>query len=244
MNRLKVKFLLATSLVFVLAGCMYPTEDKATRETPYEDQLDAVQRAVDTFQDNSGGLLPIKTRDADTDIYIKYPIEFSKIVPAYIEKIPANAYEQGGIFQYVLMDVETNPTVKLVDLRAAERIRELALRKNINGYVPFKDPVGDGAFEIDFEAMGMKEKLTVPSPYSNQHLPIIVGGDGNFYVDYSIDLARILEKEQPNVTVGEDIRFLLADRFPVVPAYSLPYTVNENNEPVLMRRPNPHLSND
>ena len=86
------------------------------------------------------GLLPIKTRELETDIYIKYPIEFSKIVPAYTEKIPSNAYETGGIYQYVLIDVETNPTVKLVDLRSAERIRELNLRKNINGRVPFKDP--------------------------------------------------------------------------------------------------------
>ena len=84
---------------------------------------------MDAYQENNGGLLPIKTRDMETDIYIKYPIEFSKIVPAYTEKIPSNAYEKGGIFQYVLMDVETNPTVKLVDLRVAERIRELNLRK-------------------------------------------------------------------------------------------------------------------
>lgn len=241
LKRLKVKFLLVTSFVWVLAGCMYPTDEKSTRETPYEDQLEAVQKAVDAYQSNSGGLLPIKTRDAETDIYIKYPIDFSKIVPAFTEKIPANAYEQGGIFQYVLMDVETDPTVKLVDLRAAERIRELALRKNINGHVPFKDPVGEGAFEIDFEAMGLKEKLTVPSPYSDQHLPIVVGGDGNFYVDYAVELARILEREQPDVTEGEDIRYLLSEQFPIVPAYSLPYTVNENNEPVFMKRPNPHL---
>ena len=47
----------------------------------------------------------------------------------YTEKIPSNAYETGGVYQYVLTDVETNPTVKLVDFRAAERIRELNLRK-------------------------------------------------------------------------------------------------------------------
>ena len=85
----------------------------------------------------------LKQVNMETDIYIKYPIEFSKIVPAYTEKIPSNAYEKGGIFQYVLMDVETNPTVKLVDLRVAERIRELNLRKTINGYIPYKDPVGE-----------------------------------------------------------------------------------------------------
>ena len=59
------------------------------------------------------GFLPIKTRDADTDIYIKYPIEFEKIVPAYTEKIPGNAYETGGIYQYVLMDVEAESDRKV-----------------------------------------------------------------------------------------------------------------------------------
>lgn len=45
---------------------------------PYEDQLDAVQNAVDSFRENSSGLLPIKTRDMETDQYIKYPIDFKK----------------------------------------------------------------------------------------------------------------------------------------------------------------------
>ena len=35
---------------------------------------------------------------------------------------------------------KTNPTVKLVDLRAAERIRDLNLRKSMrNGSIPFKE---------------------------------------------------------------------------------------------------------
>ena len=112
----KIGLLLISSVVFVLSGCMYPSEKTTGQEIPYADQLESMQKAVDAYQQNSGGLLPIKTRDLETDIYIKYPIEFSKIVPAYTEKMPSNAYETGGIYQYVLIDVETNPTVKLVDL--------------------------------------------------------------------------------------------------------------------------------
>lgn len=227
-------FLLVLSLI-MLTGCMYPGDDKATREIPYEDQLQSVQQAVDTYQTNSGGLLPIKTRDQETDLYIKYPIEFSKVVPAYTEKIPSNAYENGGIYQYVLMDVETKPVVKLVDLRAAERIRELKLRKNINNSVPFNEAVGDHVYAIDYKKMGFKEPVTVPSPYSDAHLPIVIGGDGEFYVDYSIDLQRVLQNEKPEVKEGEDIRHILADAYPVLPAYSLPYTVNSENEPVFLK---------
>lgn len=232
----KIGLLLIFSFVFVLSGCMYPSEKTTGQEIPYADQLESMQKAVEAFQQDAGGLLPIKTRDLETDIYIKYPIEFSKIVPAYTEKIPSNAYETGGIYQYVLTDVETNPTVKLVDLRSAERIRDLNLRKNINGRVPFKESVGQNVYTVDFKAMGFKEPLTVPSPYSDAILPIVIGGDGVFYIDYSIDLNRILQEETPKVKQGEDIRFLLADNYPVLPAYSLPYTVNENNEPIFMNK--------
>jgi hypothetical protein len=232
----KVGLLFIASLVIVLSGCMYPSEKTTGQEIPYADQLESMQKAVEAYQKDSGGLLPIKTRELETDIYIKYPIEFSKIIPAYTEKMPSNAYEMGGIYQYVLIDVETNPTVKLVDLRSAESIRDLNLRKNVNGRAPFKESVGKHVFAVDFEAMGFKEPLTVPSPYSDAILPIVIGGDGIFYIDYSIDLNRILQEKDQTVKEGEDIRFLLTDNYPVLPAYSLPYTVNKDNEPIFMNK--------
>ncbi|WP_317934481.1 hypothetical protein [Sporosarcina aquimarina] len=241
MNMKRILLLpLVMGVLVLLSACMYPQDEKESKQRPYEDQLETVQKAVDTYQTETNGLLPIKTRDMDTDQYIKYPIDFTKIVPSLTEKIPSNAYEQGGIYQYVLMDVEENPTVKLVDLRVAERIRELILRKTVNGSLPFKDAVQEGVnvYEVDFEKMGLKKPLTVESPYSDAHLPLVVGGDGNFYIDYSIDLNRILEADKPSVTPGEDIRYLLADKYPILPAYSLPYTVNAKNEPVFMKSSN------
>ena len=104
MNKLTI--ILFLSLTILLSGYVYSGDKQASGNIPYEDQIDLMQRAVDAYQENSGGLLPIKTREFETDIYIKYPIEFSEIIPAYTEKIPENAYEKGGIFQYVLVDVE------------------------------------------------------------------------------------------------------------------------------------------
>lgn len=233
----KLRLLLMTALVLLLSACMSPVDKDGSGSIPYDDQIDIVQRAIDSYQEKSGGLLPIKTRELETDIYIKYPIEFSKIVPEFTEKIPSNAYEKGGIFQYVLMDVETDPKVKLVDLRVAERIRDLNLRKNVTGgKIPFKDAVGEGAYTVDFKAMGFDKPLTVPSPYSDIHLPLIVGGNGLFYVDYSIDLNKILQEEKPAVKQGDDIRYLLSERSHIIPAYSLPYTVNEDNEPIFLKK--------
>ena len=57
------------------------------------------------------------------------------------------------------------------------------------------------------------------------------------YVDYSIDLNLFIQEQNLSLTEGEDIRFYLADFYPVLPAYSLPYTVNEHNEPIFMYNP-------
>lgn len=231
------KILFSLLFVLLLSGCLYPGDDPGNGKIPYDDHIESIQRAVDAFQQDSGGLLPIKTKDSKTDQYIKYPIEFSKIIPKYTEKIPASAFENGGIFQYVLRDVEVDPTVKVVDLRAAELIRDLNLRKTMNGgKIPYKEEVGVGVYEIDFDAFGYKKPLTLESPYSEAHLPIVVGGDGNFYIDYSIDLSRILQDKEIEVIEGEDIRYLLEERSNVLPAYSLPYTINEQREPVFMSR--------
>ncbi|ARD49443.1 hypothetical protein SporoP37_15415 [Sporosarcina sp. P37] len=237
---MKKQLLILSVLIcgLLLSGCLggRSPEEKQASETPYPDQQETVQKAVERYQEQSGGLLPIKTRDQETDQYIKYPIEFSKIVPDFTEKIPSNAFENGGIFQYVLMDVEENPTVKLVDLRITEKLRDLNLRKFINGELPFLDPVGENVYAVDFKKMGFKEPLTVESPYSDAHLPIVVGGDGNFYVDYSIDLNKILMEQKPEIKPGTDIRYLLYENSLVLPAYSMPYTVDENNEPVFMKK--------
>lgn len=232
----KSAVILSLSFTLLLMGCINPESQEGGGDVPYPDQIDLIQGAVDSYQEASGGLLPIKTRELETEKYIKYPIEFSAIIPDYTGKIPSNAYEKGGIFQYVLINVEENPTVKLIDLRAAERIRELNLRKNINnGSIPYKDEVGNGVYEIDFKTMGFEKALSVPSPYSDTQLPLVVSGNGNFYIDYSIELQRILSEEKPEIKQGEDIRYLLEEISPVLPAYSLPYTVNDKNEPVFMK---------
>ena len=147
---------------------------------PYEDQLMAVQTAVNSFRENSSGLLPIKTRDLETDQYIKYPIDFKKIVPTYLGEVPANSYETGGIYQYVLMDVEENPTVKLVDLRLADTIRDINYRKGINGFGPVSETIAEGVYKLDYEKMGYNSDLSVQSPYSDIQLPLVATGDGKY----------------------------------------------------------------
>ena len=55
----------------ILSGCMFPNDELAKNKMPNEDQLLIVQNAVEAYAEETGGLLPIKTKDADTDIYEK-----------------------------------------------------------------------------------------------------------------------------------------------------------------------------
>ncbi|KSU89514.1 MULTISPECIES: hypothetical protein [Priestia] len=235
-------FIIFCSITFLLSACLYPEANLSQNQVPYKDQLAAVQQAVDDFQKDSGGLLPIKTRDNNTPIYQKYPIEFNKLSPRYMQEPPGTAFESGGVFSYMLVDVEENPTVKLIDLRMAEQIKEVNIYLNLyrqkhSGYAPFKEVIADGVFSIDYKKLNMKEPPTVVSPYSGQLLPLVLNGKGELFVDYSSDLYEVLQKHKHTYKEGEDIRNLLVEHSSFVPAYSLPYTIDEKtNEPIFLEK--------
>lgn len=220
--------------VFLLSGCMYPDQELAKNKIPYKDQIQAVQTAVDDFKKDNGGILPIKTKEAVTPIYQKYPINFKRIAPKYIAEPPGNAFESGGIFQYVLIDVETNPTVKLLDLRMAETIRDLNLRIRTMGYPPYKDEIAKNVYSLDFKKLGFKTPPYAVSPYTNQNLSFVITGNAEVFVDYRPDLYQALKKSDEQFQPGEDIRSILVSDSMFVPAFSLPYTVDSNNEPVFL----------
>ncbi|KUP07783.1 hypothetical protein Q73_08205 [Bacillus coahuilensis m2-6] len=231
MKKLLIALLLCTSTF--LTGCLYPTGELSQNQVAYEDQIIGVQNAVDQFQDAEAGLLPIKTKDNDTPIFLKYPIDFNKVVPRFLSAAPGNAFEQGGVFQYVLIHVEEDPTVKILDVRIAEKIREIKIRIQTNGLSTFKNISGN-VYTLDFKELGYEEDPFVVSPYTQNNLPFVIDGTGEIYVDYSSDLYLKLQEEVKDVRQGEDIRSILYEDSYFVPAFSLPYTINENNEPVFL----------
>lgn len=230
--------LMVVVVTMLLSACLYPEEELTQNKVPYEDQLKSVQSAVDQYQKANDGLLPIKTKEADTPIYQKYPIDFKKLAPAFIAEPPGNAYESGGIFQYVLANVETEPSVKLIDLRLTEAIRELKLRiKSMGKYPPFKEKIGEGYFSLNFKTLGYKEDPVVVSPFTQKNLPLIIDTTGEIYIDYRMDLYEVLKESQHSFKEGEDIRDLLVKDSMFVPAYSPPYTVDsKTNEPVFLTK--------
>jgi hypothetical protein len=224
------------SICFILSGCLYPEDDQAKR-LPNEVEVEAVQKAVDNYYQDNDGILPIKNKDDETDMFMKYLVDFKRIVPQYLSEIPKNAYENGGVFQYVIMNPETNPTVKIFDLRIAEKIREVNYRLVSKEYPPFKEVIGKNAFSLDYKKLGFEEDPMIESPYTGKNLPLIMSGEGELYVDYTNDLYQLWETGKlSKVKPGEDIRIMLAEQSIFVPAYSLPYTIDEQGKPVFMEK--------
>ncbi|WP_449536760.1 hypothetical protein [Ferdinandcohnia sp. Marseille-Q9671] len=236
--RITLQLLAIVFLVTLLTGCMYPEDKLAKNQIPYEDQIASVQRAVDQFQQDSSGLLPIKTRDMETPIYQKYPIDFNRLSPRYIAEPPGNSYEAGGVYLYVLVDVETKPTVKLLDVRISEQISELNLRVHMyrqsNGYAPFKEQLNTNVFTLDYSKLGLKEEPFVVSPFSGKNLPLLITNTNEIFVDYRMDLYEYLTKHDHTFKPGDDIRDILINNSLFVPTNSLPYTINDENEPIFL----------
>lgn len=221
-----------------LSGCLYPDDRLEQNAVPYEDQIVSVQSAIDRFQVETGGLLPIKTREMSTPLYQKYPIDFNKLAPRYMAEPPGTSFENGGIYLYVLVDVEEDPTVKLIDLRISEKIRDLNMRLNVyrqsNGYPPFKDVLTNELYTLDYKKLGYDAAPSVESPYSGEYLPFVIDKNGDIYVDYRVDLYKALQTMEHSYKAGDDIRNLLVKESYFVPAYSLPYTIDDKNEPVFL----------
>ncbi len=237
MNKLMKKFslvILCIVLPSLLSGCLYPAEQRKENQVPYKDQIMMVQTAVNQYKSDQNGLLPIKTTEAGTPVYQKYLIDFKKISPKYMAEPPGNAYESGGVFQYTLVDVESNPTVKLFDMRIANTLQDLNIRlmvyRQSKGYPPFKERLSNDVYTLDFKKLGVKEIPTVLSPFSQKELGFVIDSNGELFIDYTPDLITALENNKHNFKPGDDIRQILVENSFFVPAYSLPYTISEDGK--------------
>src|SRR5690606_26642624 len=183
-----------------------------------------VQTAVLQYVEETNGLVPIKTKSNDVDIYEKYLVDFSLLKEhQLLSEIPGTAYENGGVYQYTLVTPEEDPRVKLIDLRMTEEIRSVNVKLDIyrskNIYPPFGEQIAPNIYKLNYEKLGYKSEPYVVSPYSNQNLPLVIDTDGKIYIDYRIDLKQALEEFDHTYETGDDIRPILEDHYPFVPAY-------------------------
>nr|WP_263313249.1 hypothetical protein [Mammaliicoccus sp. Marseille-Q6498] len=226
-------YLLILICTVFLSACAFPDKEKEQNKVPAKDQLNMIQTAVDEYQKANNGLLPIKERDETYSIYLKHPVDFNKLKPKFLSQLPGNSFENGGIYQYVIMDVDHNPKVNLIDLRTSEVLKDIRIRIDASGEpLQLGKKIAPNVYEIDYKKYGFKKKPTVPSPYSNERLPVYMNGGNDFVIDYRLDLAKAIKKEKKLPKPGTDIRYLLYKDSPILPAYSPEFTINSKNEPV------------
>src|SRR5690625_3373211 len=151
-------------LLTLLTGCLFPQDELEKNKIPNESQLEMVQEAVLEYQNETGGLMPIKTKEEEESSYEKYLIDFMLLKERQlISDIPGTAYENGGVYQYVIVTPEEDPRVKLIDLRITEAIRSVNVKldtyRSKHLYPPFGEEVADGLFSINYDKLGDRKSV-------------------------------------------------------------------------------------
>ncbi|MCC8436039.1 hypothetical protein HP567_015955 [Brevibacillus sp. M2.1A] len=225
-----------TILSSLLSGCLYPDERRAENQIPSTFFVEATQKAIEQFQKDTA-VLPIVTKSLDTPIFEKYEIDFRKMIPKYMPDVPGNAFEKGGVYKYVLIDVETKPTVKLIHLTAVSTVADV--QSEVDRYkghfekLPVLADLGNGYYSIDHERLGLKA-WQVPSTMGTYLLPLVMNAEGQVGIDYASDIAQLLRDTKVTVPEKTDPRYVLARNSMFVPAKSFPYEM-VNGEPQLLK---------
>lgn len=223
--------LLGLICLVLLGGCAYPNELRKENQVNPREYITVVQQAVEQFHTKTG-VLPIKNSDMHTPLYEKYVIDFNKLQKnGYLSEVPANAFEKGGIFMYVLVHAETKPVVKLMDLPAYQSVIEVQKQvdeyktKN-NGKLPFGEKITQGFYYLDFEQLGRKNP-NMKSTYNRQSFfsYIVHESSGQVAIDYGPDLMKLIQakKLENDIQAEQDLRELLVEHSFFVPGRSYPY---------------------
>ncbi|WP_429840936.1 hypothetical protein [Brevibacillus sp. FIR094] len=224
-----------TILSSLLSGCLYPDERRAENQIPSTFFVEATQKAIEQFQKDTA-VLPIVTKPLDTPIFEKYEIDFRKMIPKYMPDVPGNAFEKGGVYKYVLIDVDTKPTVKLIHLTAVSTVADV--QSEVDRYkghfekLPVLADLGNGYYSIDHERLGLKA-WQVPSTMGTYLLPLIMNAEGQVGIDYAADIAQLLRDTKVTVPEKTDPRYVLARNSMFVPAKSFPYEMVDGDPSLL-----------
>lgn len=224
-------------LTISLSGCVYSDEIKRQAAPPSGEYITLVQQATDLYRQKFG-VLPIKTKEMDTPLYEKYMIDFKKLKERnLLSIIPTNAFENGGSAIYVLVNVETKPEVKMMDLAAYQTM--VSLQKEVDQYIQKKGniPKGElqypGIYTLDFSKLGTKNPQ-ISSAYSRQTLNVVIHENGEIALDYAIDIVQFVNKSgNKTIDPNLDLRELLVQSSYFVPVRSFPYRW-VNNQPLLL----------
>ncbi|GKU79551.1 hypothetical protein [Paenibacillus sp. L3-i20] len=220
--------------ILPLTGCLYPKENLKQNVAPKE-AIRNVQGAIDQYYSDLK-LLPILNSGQDVPKYEKFRIDFPKLQSKnYMSSPPTAAFENGGNYYFIIIDEDTKPRVKLMDIVSFQKMNDIQnwvkLHIQDGGVLPKKDAMYPGFYEIDYAMMNQKAP-TISSVFSGQTLRALIDDNGVVYTDYGIDIMQLIQK---NGTVNEDenfdLRSLLVDSSDFVPVKAPIYKLI-NGEPV------------
>lgn len=231
---------LAVSIILLLSltGCLYPKDQLKQNQGAPKEAVRNVQAAIDQYMADTG-LLPIQNSGPDVPVYEKFKLEFSKLTgKGYISAIPSAAFENGGNFYFLVIDEETSPRVKLMDIVTFQKINDVQswVRTYMQngGSLPKEEPMYPGFYQIDFKSMN-RTAPTIRSVFSGQTIGALVDDEGIVYADYGIDIMQLLQKKEDSAIDEQlDLRTLLVDSSDYVPVKSPVYRL-VNGEPQAVR---------
>lgn len=213
--------------LLTLSGCLYPDDRTPGGEASVREAVLTVQDAVDRYFEQTG-VLPIENADESVPTYEKFKIDLGKLQRAdYLGSVPPIAFEKGGRFQFLVIDEETKPQVKLLDLSVYQQVGEVQ-KKVVDyfsahkGVIPAGEQVYPGYVSVDFVKLGT-DAPDIRSVYSRQPLDFIMDVAGKVYLDYGIDIATAINKSRTSPAKDADLRRYLIDASYYVPVKSVEY---------------------
>ncbi|WP_052350442.1 DUF3939 domain-containing protein [Paenibacillus gorillae] len=216
--------IMAAVTLVVLSGCMYPKKQLKENQIPPKEAVRNVQAAIDQYQSETG-MLPIKNSTSETPVYEKFQIDFHQLqTQGYISDIPSAAFEKGGNYYFLIINEDTEPAVKLMNLVNFQQLVDIqaAVRtysSSHNGEVPKGGEAYPGFHYIDFDALKRKAP-SLRSEYSGQTLALMTDEQGNVYADYGPDLMQAVQKSGGEPAEGADVREVLVSSDLFVPVKS------------------------
>jgi cobalamin biosynthesis Mg chelatase CobN len=231
MNLPKFSRLLIISMLIMtllpLTGCLYPDDQTTSSQSSARESVLTVQDAVDRYKEQTG-LLPIQNAKETVPLYEKYRVDFGKLKRMdFIAQIPTASYENGGSYQFLIIDEETKPLVKLLDLTVFQAVADVQkrvdeYRSNHSNQNPAGNEMYPGFAIVDFNKLGNKAPDII-SVYSRQSLNLLVNAQGQVLVDYGIDIATAIKKFGIQPHEEEDLRRVLIEASYFVPVRSPVY---------------------
>lgn len=213
-------------LMLPLTGCLYPKEN-SKQNVPPKEAVRNVQAAIDQYYAEVG-LLPIRNSSQEVPKYEKFKIDFKKLQSGgYLGELPKAAFENGGNYYFIIIDEETAPRVKLMDIVSFQKINDIQnwvkLHISNGGALPKKDAMYPGFYTIDYKSMNRTAPV-IQSVYSGGSLQAIIDDQGIVYTDYGIDIMQLIERSGGVDAVSVvDLRELLVDASDFVPVKAPEY---------------------